>query len=83
DDGPDATWTPQVLEILEEYDVPGTFFLVGSMVARHPDIVRDLVEQGNEVGVHTFTHVDLSYQSEARVTREIEQTQLALAGAAG
>ncbi|CAL9495291.1 Undecaprenyl-phosphate 4-deoxy-4-formamido-L-arabinose transferase [Streptomyces sp. enrichment culture] len=83
DDGPDPTWTPKVLEILEEYDVPGTFFLVGSMVARYPDVVRDLVEQGNEVGVHTFTHVDLSYQSESRVTREIEQTQLALAGAAG
>ncbi|MET8662843.1 glycosyltransferase [Streptomyces tendae] len=83
DDGPDPTWTPQVLEILEKYDVPGTFFLVGSMVSRHPGIVRDMVEQGNEVGVHTFTHVDLSYQSQARVTREIEQTQLALAGAAG
>ncbi|MBZ6174200.1 glycosyltransferase [Streptomyces olivaceus] len=83
DDGPDPTWTPQVLDILDEYDVPGTFFLVGSMISRHPGIVRDLVEQDNEVGVHTFTHVDLSYQSEARVTREIEQTQLALAGAAG
>ncbi|MFI1755660.1 bifunctional polysaccharide deacetylase/glycosyltransferase family 2 protein [Streptomyces sp. NPDC020571] len=83
DDGPDPTWTPQVLEILEKYDVPGTFFLVGSMVSRHPGIVRDMVEQGNEVGVHTFTHVDLSYQSQARVTREMEQTQLALAGAAG
>ncbi|MER7960446.1 bifunctional polysaccharide deacetylase/glycosyltransferase family 2 protein [Streptomyces ardesiacus] len=83
DDGPDPTWTPQVLEILDTYDVPGTFFLVGSMVSRHPDIVRNMVEQGNEVGVHTFTHVDLSYQSTARVTREIEQTQLALSGAAG
>ncbi|MER7192304.1 bifunctional polysaccharide deacetylase/glycosyltransferase family 2 protein [Streptomyces flaveolus] len=83
DDGPDPTWTPQVLEILEKYDVPGTFFLVGSMVSRYPDIVEDMVEQGNEVGVHTFTHIDLSYQSDARVTREIEQTQLALAGAAG
>jgi cellulose synthase/poly-beta-1,6-N-acetylglucosamine synthase-like glycosyltransferase len=42
-----------------------------------------MVQQGNEVGVHTFTHVDLSYQSAARVDREMEQTQLALAGAAG
>ncbi|NED01514.1 polysaccharide deacetylase family protein, partial [Streptomyces sp. SID6648] len=49
DDGPDPTWTPQVLEILDTYDVPGTFFLVGSMVSRHPDIVRNMVEQGNEV----------------------------------
>ncbi|MGV9453597.1 bifunctional polysaccharide deacetylase/glycosyltransferase family 2 protein [Streptomyces sp. NPDC003635] len=83
DDGPNPTWTPQVLEILQKYDVPGTFFVVGSMVSRYPSIVEDLVEQGNEVGIHTFTHVDLSYQSDARVTREITQTQLALAGAAG
>jgi cellulose synthase/poly-beta-1,6-N-acetylglucosamine synthase-like glycosyltransferase/peptidoglycan/xylan/chitin deacetylase (PgdA/CDA1 family) len=83
DDGPDPTWTPQVLAVLEKYDVPATFFLVGSMVSRHPGIVADMVDQGHEVGIHTFTHVDLSYQSDARVRREMEQTQLALAGAAG
>ncbi|MFF9622163.1 bifunctional polysaccharide deacetylase/glycosyltransferase family 2 protein [Streptomyces griseosporeus] len=83
DDGPDPTWTPQVLKILRKYDVPATFFLVGSMVSRYPEIVRDMVAQGDEVGVHTFTHVDLSYQSDARVDREMRQTQLALAGAAG
>ncbi|MFI7500620.1 bifunctional polysaccharide deacetylase/glycosyltransferase family 2 protein [Streptomyces sp. NPDC049687] len=83
DDGPNPTWTPKVLEILQEYDVPGTFFLVGSMVSRYPAIVQDMVEQGNEVGIHTFTHVDLSYQSDSRVAREMQQTQLALAGAAG
>ncbi|OIJ66791.1 bifunctional polysaccharide deacetylase/glycosyltransferase family 2 protein [Streptomyces mangrovisoli] len=83
DDGPNPTWTPQVLKILEENDVPGTFFLVGSMISRYPDIVKTMVEDGNEVGVHTFTHVDLSYQSDARIDREMEQTELALAGAAG
>ncbi|MFJ8537438.1 bifunctional polysaccharide deacetylase/glycosyltransferase family 2 protein [Streptomyces sp. NPDC093591] len=83
DDGPNPTWTPQVLEILKKYDVPATFFVVGSMVSRYPGIVEDMVEQGNEVGIHTFTHVDLSYQSDARVNREMQQTQLALAGAAG
>ncbi|MFF2328443.1 MULTISPECIES: bifunctional polysaccharide deacetylase/glycosyltransferase family 2 protein [unclassified Streptomyces] len=83
DDGPDPEWTQQVLDILDDNDVPGTFFLVGSMISRYPDVVRQIVNDGNEVGVHTFTHVDLSYQSSARVTREIAQTQLALAGAAG
>ncbi|MFE9825599.1 bifunctional polysaccharide deacetylase/glycosyltransferase family 2 protein [Streptomyces sp. NPDC005791] len=83
DDGPDPEWSEKVLDILEENDVPGTFFLVGSMISRYPDVVRRMVDEGNEVGVHTFTHVDLSYQSEARVKREIAQTQLALAGAAG
>ncbi|MCL8015736.1 bifunctional polysaccharide deacetylase/glycosyltransferase family 2 protein [Streptomyces sp. AS02] len=83
DDGPNPTWTPQVLAILRKYDIPATFFVVGSMVSRYPGIVADMVEQGNEVGIHTFTHVDLSYQSDARVNREMQQTQLALAGAAG
>jgi cellulose synthase/poly-beta-1,6-N-acetylglucosamine synthase-like glycosyltransferase/peptidoglycan/xylan/chitin deacetylase (PgdA/CDA1 family) len=83
DDGPNPTYTPQVLEILEKYDVPATFFVVGSMVSRYPGIVKDMVDQGNEVGIHTFTHVDLSYQSDARIRREMTQTQLALAGAAG
>ncbi|XUL88742.1 bifunctional polysaccharide deacetylase/glycosyltransferase family 2 protein [Streptomyces galilaeus] len=83
DDGPNPTYTPTVLKILKKYDVPGTFFLVGSMVSRYPSIVKQMVAQGNEVGIHTFTHVDLSYQSDARVKREMEQTQLALAGAAG
>lgn len=83
DDGPNPTWTPQILKILEENDVPGTFFLVGSMVSRYPSIVNDLVDDGNEVGIHTFTHVDLSYQGDARIQREMAQTQLALAGAAG
>ncbi|GAA3813125.1 glycosyltransferase [Streptomyces coacervatus] len=83
DDGPNPTYTPAVLKILQENDVPATFFLVGSMISRYPGIVKDMVEQGNEVGIHTFTHVDLSYQSDARVNREMQQTQLALAGAAG
>ncbi|MFC5215645.1 bifunctional polysaccharide deacetylase/glycosyltransferase family 2 protein [Streptomyces coerulescens] len=83
DDGPNPTWTPQVLAILKKYDIPATFFVVGSMVSRYPSIVADMVDEGNEVGIHTFTHVDLSYQSDARVNREMQQTQLALAGAAG
>ncbi|MFF3884597.1 bifunctional polysaccharide deacetylase/glycosyltransferase family 2 protein [Streptomyces sp. NPDC001914] len=83
DDGPTPDWTPQVLKVLEKNDVDATFFVVGSMVSRYPDVVKKLVNQGNEVGIHTFTHVDLSYQSTARLQRELKQTQLALAGAAG
>ncbi|MFD5633767.1 bifunctional polysaccharide deacetylase/glycosyltransferase family 2 protein [Streptomyces sp. NPDC127077] len=83
DDGPTPTWTPEVLKVLAKNDVDATFFMVGSMVSRYPDVVKKLVNQGNEVGIHTFTHVDLSYQSTARLQRELKQTQLALAGAAG
>lgn len=81
DDGPDPEWTGKVLDVLDANDVPGTFFLVGSMISRYPSLVRDMVDGGNEVGIHTFTHVDLSYQGASRITRELAQTQLALAGA--
>ncbi|MCQ4206562.1 bifunctional polysaccharide deacetylase/glycosyltransferase family 2 protein [Streptomyces longispororuber] len=83
DDGPNPEYTAKVLKILRNNDVPGTFFLVGSMAARYPDLVQDMVDDGHEIGIHTFSHVDLSYQSYGRVQRELKQTQLAIAGAAG
>lgn len=83
DDGPDPVWTPKVLDKLKEYDAHGVFFVTGNMAARHPDLVRRMVEEGHELGLHTFNHPDLSYQSTARIDWELSQNQLALAGAAG
>nr|WP_252365193.1 glycosyltransferase [Saccharomonospora piscinae] len=83
DDGPDPVWTPKVLDVLAKHDVPATFFVVGSMAARHPDLVSRIHESGSELGVHTFTHPDLAQVTPWRVERELDQTQLVLAGAAG
>ncbi|HEV7628070.1 MAG TPA: polysaccharide deacetylase family protein, partial [Streptomyces sp.] len=44
DDGPDPRWTPKILAVLQKYDVPGTFFVVGSMTARYPGALRGIVE---------------------------------------
>ncbi|MFF7650209.1 bifunctional polysaccharide deacetylase/glycosyltransferase family 2 protein [Streptomyces sp. NPDC007983] len=83
DDGPDPRWTPEILAVLRKHHVPGTFFVLGQMVVRHPGLVRRMVAAGHEIGVHTFSHVDLSYQDKQRMNRELAQSQLALAGAAG
>ncbi|MGD9485249.1 glycosyltransferase [Streptomyces sp. TRM70308] len=83
DDGPDPTWTPKVLDELARYDAHGVFFITGAMAARHPDLVRRMVDEGHEIGLHTFNHPDLSLQSRARVDWELAQNQLSLAGAAG
>ncbi|MDT0492131.1 glycosyltransferase [Streptomyces sp. NPDC012600] len=83
DDGPDPVWTPRVLDKLKEYDAHGVFFVTGTMAARHPDLVRRMVDEGHEIGLHTFNHPDLSYQSTSRIDWELSQNQLALAGAAG
>ncbi|MFE9819274.1 glycosyltransferase [Streptomyces sp. NBC_00236] len=83
DDGPDPVWTPRVLDKLKEYDAHGVFFVTGTMASRYPDLVERMVEEGHEVGLHTFNHPDLSYQSTGRIDWELSQNQLALAGAAG
>lgn len=83
DDGPDPVWTPRVLDKLKEYDAHAVFFVTGTMASRYPGLVERMVKEGHEVGLHTFNHPDLSYQSDARIDWELSQNQLVLAGAAG
>ncbi|MBA2949487.1 glycosyltransferase [Streptomyces himalayensis] len=83
DDGPDPEWTPKVLDVLAEHDAHAVFFITGTMASRYPELVRRMVAEGHEIGLHTFNHPDLSYQSKRRIDWELSQNQLALAGAAG
>lgn len=83
DDGPDPEWSPKVLDRLARYDAHAVFFVTGTMASRHPDLVRRMIDEGHEVGLHTFNHPDLSLQSKARIDWELAQNQLALAGSAG
>jgi cellulose synthase/poly-beta-1,6-N-acetylglucosamine synthase-like glycosyltransferase/peptidoglycan/xylan/chitin deacetylase (PgdA/CDA1 family) len=83
DDGPDPRWTPQVLAVLRRYQVHATFFLVGSQVARYPDLARRLVAEGHEVGAHTFTHPLLADLPAWRRNLEYAQTQTVIASATG
>src|SRR5262249_3991658 len=83
DDGPDPTWTPQILAALRRHHVPATFFVVGAEAAAHPELVRRELAAGHEIGAHTFTHTDLGAASATRAGIELNLTQSALAGAAG
>ncbi|MFR9806198.1 glycosyltransferase [Pseudonocardia sp. RS010] len=83
DDGPDPTWTPQVLAILRKHHVPGTFFVVGSMSTRYPELIKEIHDSGSELGVHSFSHPDLGTSPTWRVEREMIETQLAIQGATG
>jgi cellulose synthase/poly-beta-1,6-N-acetylglucosamine synthase-like glycosyltransferase/peptidoglycan/xylan/chitin deacetylase (PgdA/CDA1 family) len=83
DDGPDPTWTPQILKVLADNDAHGTFFVVGTEVARHPELAKQIVANGNELGVHTFTHPNMQRIPAWRRKLELSQTQAAIARAAG
>ncbi len=83
DDGPDPTWTPRVLDVLSEHRVPATFFVVGSQVARNPEIARRMVGEGHQLGVHTFTHPDVAGLPSWRRRAEYTQTEMAITHATG
>jgi len=71
DDGPWPAQTEQVLDILAEYDVKASFFMVGYLVERYPAIARRVVEEGHLVGNHTQNHVVLTRQSAEVVRAQI------------
>jgi len=83
DDGPDPVWTPKVLDVLRAHRVKATFFVVGTEAAAHPDLVRRIKADGHQLGVHTFTHVNLGTVPGWRRAIELRESQLILAGTAG
>ncbi len=74
DDGPDPVYTHALMDLLLEHDVPAAFFLIGSNVVKHPDIARAIVENGFEIGNHTFTHSADMAASETRLRNELVTT---------
>jgi peptidoglycan/xylan/chitin deacetylase (PgdA/CDA1 family) len=56
DDGPDPEVTPRVLDLLARHGAHATFFCVGERIERHPDLARDIVRRGHEIGNHSQRH---------------------------
>jgi peptidoglycan-N-acetylglucosamine deacetylase len=75
DDGPDPTWTPRILDILKQENVQASFFIIGQNGQSNPDLVRRIVDEGHDIGNHTFTHPNLG-EIPGRVTEmELNATQ--------
>ncbi|MBK3666635.1 chitooligosaccharide deacetylase NodB [Bradyrhizobium diazoefficiens] len=72
DDGPDPRWTASILDVLAEYGVPATFFVIGACAAAYPKLIQRMIAEGHEVGNHTMTHPDLSRCEPAEVEHEIQ-----------
>ena len=82
DDGPWPVQTKQVVDILERFHVPASFFMVGNLVERYPGIVQMVAHAGMRIGDHSWDHpVDpaLADLSRQRVAEEISKTADALA----
>ena len=74
DDGPDADWTPQILDILKAKHVSATFFVIGENAMPHPFLLNRIVDEGSEIGNHSFTHPNLAQVSAGGTRIELNST---------
>ncbi|MEX2355981.1 MAG: polysaccharide deacetylase family protein [Thermaerobacterales bacterium] len=73
----DAAWgadhTSHLLDILDEYEIKTTFFLVTFWVERYPDEAREIVARGHEIGLHSSTHPDFTALSQENMKQELNE----------
>jgi len=72
DDGPSATLTPKILDLLEAHNAKATFFVVGKSARQHPDIVERIFEGGHDIGCHSEQHLNAWKTFPWRAVEDIE-----------
>ncbi|MEZ4300100.1 MAG: polysaccharide deacetylase family protein [Polyangiaceae bacterium] len=70
DDGPSPASTPQILDLLDRAKVKATFFVIGKKAEAHPDLVRDILDRGHAVAMHSYAHHRLFSLKSAAYVRE-------------
>lgn len=83
DDGPDAEATSRILNTLKEKSVKATFFMVGIMIQRAPEIAKQVAEAGHEVETHSMRHANLSQMSGDAVVADLAEARQVLKDATG
>lgn len=78
DDGPNPTFTPQVLDTLERHQAKATFFLIGERASQYPELVARIKADGHEVGNHYYKNGSTLFHSDARFVGYLEQTERAI-----
>lgn len=80
DDGPHFKYTEEILEILSQYNIRATFFVVGENAERYPNIVEREIKEGHEVGNHTYKHEYLKGKCADEIEFQISETESVLSG---
>ncbi|PWW07516.1 peptidoglycan/xylan/chitin deacetylase (PgdA/CDA1 family) [Paenibacillus cellulosilyticus] len=83
DDVPDPRYTGKVLDVLARYNVKATFFVLGSLAARYPALVRRMEREGHTVGNHSYNHAVFSQLTAEQYNRQIARTDAILAPLVG
>jgi peptidoglycan-N-acetylglucosamine deacetylase len=83
DDGPNAIYTPQVLQLLATYRVTAMFSMIGTEVSALPGVAKDVADAGHEIANHTWRHLDLGTLAPSAATSEMDQATDAIHTATG
>jgi len=83
DDGPNPYYTPQILNILQKYNVKATFFCIGRLVAAYPALVKQEYAAGHTIGNHSWSHPNLALLAPASIQFQISKTSDAIEAAIG
>lgn len=75
DDGPNATLTPKLLDLLAAHHITATFFVLGENVAANPEVLKRAAREGHEIANHSWSHPNLSKMSDESVRRELRKTE--------
>ncbi|MBO3463444.1 polysaccharide deacetylase family protein [Aetokthonos hydrillicola Thurmond2011] len=81
DDGPHPQYTPQLLKVLDYYNIQASFFLLGACVHRSPHITKELRDRGHWIGLHGYDHKNFPMLSELELQQSLEKTQVAICNA--
>ena len=83
DDGPSATLTPILLDLLAAHHIKATFFVLGEMVAEHPEILARAAREGHEIASHSWSHPNLAKMSQEGVRSQLQRTDDEIKSATG
>ena len=83
DDGPHATLTPKLLDMLAARKLKATFFVIGQNAVEYPDIMKRIVRDGHELANHSWSHPNLGKMGDDGVRMQLQKTDDAIAAAAG
>jgi len=83
DDGPHPEYTPALLQVLMDFQVPATFFVLGERVQRWPHLARQIRQQGHRIGLHGWQHRPFTELAPGELYQSLKRSQTTLVAACG
>lgn len=83
DDGPHPKVTQQILKTLEKYDAKATFFVLGESVNKYPKVLKQVFDEGHEIGNHSYSHAKLTLLPLDQIRFQIQSTDAAVKALTG